>query len=134
MRWGITLLLLSVSLQTLAQLGLPPGSRQGAVRPFNEFVLSDWNLKNDIPYQNIEGSPFLSDAWSDGELRTIDDQYFYEVPLKVNLYEGQLLHHNSFTGDSSAINLDMIWEFSIPAADSNYIFTRFQSPEKEPTP
>jgi hypothetical protein len=54
--------------------------------------------------------------------------------MKINLYEGQLLHYNNFTKDSSSINLDLIWEFSIPTEDSTYIFVRYQSPKKDPKP
>ena len=60
---------------------LPAGSRQGTVRPFNEFVLSDWNRKyRGTVYENIEGSPFLvGSVDGKGELRTLKDEYFLEV-------------------------------------------------------
>jgi hypothetical protein len=123
-----------LTMDCFSQLGLPAGSRQGSVRPFNEFVLSDWNRKYEAVYDNVEGSPFLTDHWANGEIRTLKDEYFQQVRMKANLYEGQLLHYNHFTKDSSSINLDFIWEFSIPAEDSTYIFVRYSPPEPDPKP
>ena len=134
MKWPLIFCFLLPAFDSYCQLGLPSGSRQGSVRPFNEFVLSDWNRKYEAVYDNVEGSPFLWDQWASGELRTLKDEYFQEVKMKANLYEGQLLHKNNFTKDSSSINLELIWEFSIPVEDSTYIFVRYRSPEKDPKP
>ncbi len=118
----------------LAQLNLPSGSRVGAVRPFNEYVLSDWMQKASNEYQNIEGSPFLNRNWEKGTIHTINDEIFEDVMLKLNLYDGQLIHFNNFTGDSSVIRDDMLWSFSLSHRDSVYTFERFDQTETPKSP
>ncbi len=121
-------------LTSFSQLSLPEG-RQGAVRPFNEYVLSDWVLKNANKYQDIDGTPFLINQWVKGEIQTIKDERFQNVLLKLNLYEGQLIHQNNFTGDSSVIQENLLWAFSLPSKDTIYQFERFDaSPPLKPQP
>jgi hypothetical protein len=127
-------LVFSAALCCYGQLTLPEG-RQGAVRPFNEYVLSDWVLKHADKYKDIEGTPFLHNQWVKGEIQTIRDERFQNVLLKLNLYEGQLIHQNNFTGDSSVIQESLLWAFSIPLKDTVYQFERFDaSPPLKPMP
>lgn len=121
-------------LPVTAQLGLPQ-AREGSVHPFNEYVLSDWMLKNKNQYEDIEGSPFLTDNWVKGTIHTIHDQRFQEVQLKLNVYQGQLMHLNKFTNDSSMINHELLLGFSMTVGDSILVFEKFDVPKSnKPAP
>jgi|GEM_PF-3647803 len=120
------LLICSINNHLWAQLSLPQG-REGSVRPFNEYVLSDWVLKHKDKYKDIDGSPFLNQQWTKGEIQTIKDERFQNVSLKLNLFEGQLMHKNNFTGDSSVVQESLLWAFTIPVNDSVYQFERFDA-------
>ncbi|MEM9328667.1 MAG: hypothetical protein AAGA85_23575 [Bacteroidota bacterium] len=121
-----------ISFGLLAQLAMP-GARTGGVRPFDQYVVSDWarNTKKTVP--KYVGSPYLFEEWAPADLVTIKDQVFEDIQVKYDVYQQYLMYKPLNSRDSLIIQDGLIERFSIKAKDTVYRFEKYLLPVEKQT-
>lgn len=78
------LLLTFISLKSYSQYALSP------------FADVQGTLLREIKYEDVKGSPYLSDNWALGKVTTKSGKHYADVPLKYNVMDDKLIfkHEN----------------------------------------
>lgn len=95
---------------------------------FNRSFLSDAFKRsnaasNRLAYENINGSPYLSDESIEGTLVFNDNTIMNDVPLQVDLYTGQFIATN-IDGDEVILDERFFKEIVVPFEGKNIVYKK----------
>lgn len=95
-----------------------------ALNPVDQSIFSQWASEVDAETSGkiVEGTPYLLNEWTKGELTTIKGEHYKDVDLKLNLFTDQLIYRNPFTKDSTLIMAKFLTSYSLQNKDTTYRF------------
>lgn len=102
-RFGLILFLIAFSLPAFAQIVNLPDNSGAPIR--------------EQKYQNVEGSPYLFEAWINGDLQLADGSVRKNIPIKYNTYQQQVEVVSD--GQTIAVYPSSLKEFTINSLDEN---------------